>query len=78
LTCVCFQRDRAGVSGKSTLTARVLLGKRDDFSLVVANKIADLVGKTCGKPVLVALNLPPESPEVFRGVLAAVSKHQAW
>lgn len=73
-----MQRDRAGVSGKSTITSRVLLGKRDEFTLVVANKIAELVGQTSGKPVLVSLSLPPECSEVFRGVLAAVAKHKAW
>ena len=69
-TLVHIARDQGTTgSGGKTSTTRVLLGKRDDYVLVYAKKIGDLVSSRTNKPVLLALCVLSESPEVFRAVL---------
>lgn len=72
---VSMQRDRT-ISGSSTISVRVLLGKREDFFTVVARKIAEFVGETSSKPVLISINVPEETSTVFKGVMAALAKHK--
>ena len=69
-TLVHVSRDQgAGGAGGKTATTRVLLGKRDDYVLVYAKKIGELVSSRTSKPLLLALCVLSDSPEVFRTVL---------
>lgn len=51
------------------MTTRVLIGKRDDYVLVYAKKIGEMVASRTSKPVLLALCVLSDSPVVFRAVL---------
>jgi proteasome assembly chaperone 3 len=69
-TLVHVSRDQgAGGAGGKTMTTRVLIGKRDDYVLVYAKKIGEMVASRTSKPLLLALCVLSDSPDVFRAVL---------
>ena len=51
-----------------SISSRVLMGKRDDYIMVYAKKIGEMVCSRSSKTLLLALCIPDGSPEVFREV----------
>ena len=71
-TLVHVSRDQgAGGAGGRSLNSRILIGKREDYISVYAKKIGELIAARTNKPLLLALCLLKENPEVFRSIVQA-------